>query len=117
MAAALFSDHIRWQNDFDEALFQAKKEKKEIILLVLKKECTECKKVFVEVFNDKEVQEEVNKKYIAIVVFFEHENSYPVELFYTQSFPTLFFVSSDDESYLHKPLSGKIIKGELMKSL
>lgn len=115
--SVLFSDNIQWQSDFDKALFKAKEEKKEIILLVLKKECVECKKVFVEVFNDKEVQEEVNKKYIAVIVFFEHENSYPVELFYTQAFPTLFFVSSKDESYLKVPLRGYFTKDELMKSL
>lgn len=117
MASALFSEHIRWQNNFDAALFKAKKEKKQILLLVLKKECTECKKVFVEVFNDKEVQEKVNRKYIAVVAFFEHENSYPVELFYTQSFPTLFFVSSRDESYLQKPLRGYFTKDDILESL
>lgn len=117
MAAALFSEQIRWHNDFDKALFKAKEEKKEIMLLVLKKECAECKEVFVEVFNDKEVQEKVNRKYIAVVAFFEHENSYPVELFYTQSFPTIFFVSSRDESYLQKPLRGYFTKDDILESL
>jgi len=116
-AAALFSEHIRWQNDFDKALFEAKKTKKEILLLVLKKECAECREVFVEAFGDKEVQKKVNKKYIAVVAFFEHKNSYPIELFYTQAFPTLFFVSSKDESYLQKPLRGYFTKEELLKSL
>lgn len=116
-AAALFSEHIRWRSDFDKALFEAKKEKKEILLLVLKKECAECKNIFAEVFNDKEVQEEVNRKYIAVVAFFEHENSYPIELFYTQAFPTLFFVSSRDESYLQKPIRGYFTKDELLKGL
>lgn len=116
-AAALFSEHIRWQNDFDKALFKAKKENKELLLFVSKKECAECKEVFVKVFNDKDVQKEVNEKYIAVVVFFEHENSYPIELFYTQSFPTLFFVSSKDESYLQEPLRGYFTKEELLKSL
>jgi len=117
IAATLFSDHIRWQNDFDAALFKAKAQKKEILLLVLKKECAECKKIFVEVFNDKEVQEEVNRKYIAVVAFFEDKNSYPIELFYTQAFPSLFFVSSKDESYLQKPLRGHFTKDDVLKSL
>lgn len=117
MTSALFSEHIRWQNNFDAALFQAKKEKKEILLLVLRKECADSRKIFVELFNDKEVQEKVNRKYIAVVAFFEHENSYPVELFYTQSFPTLFFVSSRDESYLQKPLRGFFTKDDVLESL
>jgi len=116
-AAALFSEHIRWQSDFDKALFEAKKEKKELLLLVLKKECAECREVFVSLFNDKEVQEKVNKKYVAVVSFFEQKNSYPIELFYTQAFPTLFFVSSKDESYLQEPLRGSFTKEELLKGL
>lgn len=116
-AAALFSEHIRWQSDFDAALIEAKKAKKEVLLFVSKKECAECMEVFVNVFNDKEVQEKVEIKYIAVVVFFEHKNSYPIELFYTQTFPTLFFVSSKDESYLQKPLRGYFTKEELLKSL
>lgn len=115
--AALFSEHIRWQSDFDKALFEAKKAKKELLLLVLKKECAECREVFVEVFSDEEVQEEVNRKYIAVVAFFEHKNSYPIELFYTQAFPTLFFVSSKDESYLQKPLRGSFNKDDVLKGL
>ena len=114
---ALFSEHIRWQSDFDKALFEAKKAKKEIMLLVLEKECATCKNIFVEVFGDKEVQKKVNKKYIAVVVFFENKNSYPIELFYTQSFPTLFFVSSKDESYLRKPLRVSFTKEELLEGL
>lgn len=116
-AAALFSEHIRWHSDFDKALFEAKKEKKEVLLLVIKKESAECKDIFVEVFGDKEVQDEVERKYIAVVAFFEHKNSYPIELFYTQSFPTIFFASSRDESYLQKPLRGCFTKEELLKSL
>jgi len=113
----LFSQNIQWQNDFDKALFKAKVEKKEIMLLVLKKECTACKKIFVDVFSDKEVQKEVNKKYIAVVVFFEYTNSYPVELFYTQVFPTLFFASSKDESYLQTPLKGYFTKDDFFKNI
>lgn len=116
-ASALFCEHIRWQNDFDKALFEAKKTNKEILLLLLKKECATCKDIFVDVFSDKEVQRRIKAKYIPVVVFFEDKNSYPIELFYTQSFPTLFFVSSIDESYLQTPLRGEFTKERLLKGL
>ncbi|MFA5455090.1 MAG: hypothetical protein WC272_07215 [Sulfurimonas sp.] len=54
---------------------------------------------------------------IAVVAFFEHKNSYPIELFYTQSFPTLFFVSSKDELYLKEPLRGSFTKDDVLKDL
>jgi len=52
-----------------------------------------------------------------VVAFFEDKNSYPIELFYTQAFPSLFFVSSKDESYLQKPLRGHFTKDDVLKSL
>ncbi len=113
----VFCDHIVWQNDFDKVLMQAKKEQKEILLLLLKKNCIRCKTVFSDIFTDKEVQEKVNKKYLPVAVFFEESNSYPIELFYTQQFPAIFFVSKEDESFLQTPLSGNFTKRELLDSL
>ena len=115
--SALFAEHIRWQNNYDKALLDAKKEKKEIMLLILKKECPKCKSLFVDIFNDKDIQDKINKKYTSIVVFFEDKDNYPIELFYTQQFPALFFVSREDESFLQKPLFGYFTKQELQNAL
>ena len=110
-------EHIAWRSDFDKVLTKAKKEKKDILLLILKKDCKRCKSIFVEVFNEKEVQERVNEKYLPVIAYFEDKNSYPVELFYTGQFPSLFFVSYKDESFLNAPLLGIITKEELLDSL
>lgn len=112
-----FAEHIRWQGNYDEALMEAKKEKKELLLLIVKKDCAKCKSVFIDIFNEKEIQDRVNKKYISVVVFFENKNSYPIELFYTQQFPALFFVSKEDESFLQTPLFETFTKEELLKFL
>ncbi len=117
LCSIAFGEHIVWQNDFDRVLMQAKKEQKEILLLLLKKDCRSCKTIFADIFTDKEVQEKVNKKYLPVVVFFEENNSYPIELFYTQQFPAIFFVSKEDESFLQTPLSGNFTKKELLDSL
>ncbi|OHE07846.1 MAG: hypothetical protein A3G74_04360, partial [Sulfurimonas sp. RIFCSPLOWO2_12_FULL_34_6] len=101
-----FGEHVRWQSEYDKTLIEAKKENKELLLLIIKKECEKCKSVFVDIFNKEEIQEKINQKYLAVVVFFENQNSYPVELFYTQQFPALFFVSKKDESFLQTPLFG-----------
>lgn len=113
----LFSEHIRWQSDFEKTLIEAKKEEKNILLLVLKKDCKDCKNVFTDIFMDEEVTDKVNDRYISVVVFFENKNSYPVELFYTQLFPSLFFVSYKDELFLNAPLFGSFTKEELLNSL
>lgn len=117
IATVLYAEHIRWSNDFEKSLLEAKQTNKDILLLVLKKESLRSKTVFSDIFIKEDVQKAVNKKYIPIAVFFEDKNSYPIELFYTQIFPALFFVSSKDESYLHKPLSGNFTKEELLEAL
>jgi len=117
LSSFAFCEHIKWQNDYEKALMEAKKEKREILLLILKKECAKCKTIFTDIFNSKEIEEKINEKYISAVVFFEDKNSYPIELFYTQQFPALFFVSKEDESFLEEPLFGEFTKEELKKSL
>lgn len=112
-----FCEHIRWQNEYEKALLEAKKEKKKIVLLVLKKECVECKTIFIDIFKDSEVEAKISSEYIPIVVFFEDKNSYPIELFYTQLFPTLFFVSQEDESFLQEPLFKNFTKKEVLNNL
>ncbi|ABB44860.1 hypothetical protein Suden_1583 [Sulfurimonas denitrificans DSM 1251] len=116
-ASLLFGEHIRWQSDFEKTLIEAKKEQKDILLLVLKRDCKDCKNIFRDIFTDKEVTKRVNDKYISIVVFFEAKDSYPVELFYTQQFPALFFVSRKDELFLNAPLFGAFTKESLLNSL
>lgn len=112
-----FGEHIRWRNDFDKVLVEAKRTQKDILLLILKKDCDICKSVFTDIFNEKEIQDKVEQKYVPVVVFFENKNSYPIELFYTIRFPALFFVSREDESFLKKPLFENFTKGELLNSL
>jgi len=51
----------------------------------------------------------LNKKYVAVMLTYEGETSYPIELFYSTVFPTLFFVSSVDEHFLEEPLYGEKI--------
>ena len=48
----------------------------------------------------------VNQGFVAVIVNFEAPNSYPVELFYTQDFPALFFIDPKDESLVSSPLNG-----------
>lgn len=117
LCAIAFGENISWRGNYDEALMEAKKEKKELLLLIVKKDCAKCKSVFIDIFNEKEIQDKVNKKYISVVVFFENKNSYPIELFYTQQFPALFFVSKEDESFLQTPLLEIFTKKDLLSKL
>ena len=100
-----FAKHISWKSEYEKQLIEAKKQNKNILLLLLDKNSS--KDIFINVFSDEKIIDQM-QNFIAIIAYFEHKNSYPIELFYTQSFPAVFFVSYEDESYLTKPLFGKI---------
>jgi len=51
----------------------------------------------------------VNQKFVSVIVTYEGRESYPIELFYSTNFPTLFFVNSQTETFLVKPLYGEMI--------
>lgn len=112
---SLNAEHISWRGDFDKALFDAKKEQKNILFLLVKKESS--KTILVDIFSNQDVIKKVNSNYIAIIGYYEDKHSYPIELFYTQTFPSIFFVSYKDESFLSKPLSGNFTINDLLINL
>lgn len=103
-SSLLLCDYIKWQNSYEETLLRAKAQNKDILLLILKDNSENSKKILVDIFAKEEIIKVVNEKYIPVAVFFENKNSYPIELFYTQTFPALFFISSKDELYLNEPI-------------
>lgn len=109
----IVAEHIKWQSDYETSLQIAKKQNKDILLLILKKD----DKKSITSLIDSSLATKINKKFIPVVVFFENQNSYPIELFYTQTFPAIFFVSKEDETYLKKPLFGTINLDELQNEL
>jgi len=104
------ANHISWLGNYDKALEKAKKAQKPMMVLLVKKDCKRCNEVIVEHFINRDDIDELNEKYIAVMVTYEGRVSYPIELFYSTTFPTLFFVDSKHESFLREPvfLSNKI---------
>jgi len=64
-----------------------------MMVLLVKKDCKCCNEV-----------DALNEKYVAVIVTYEGRLTYPIELFYSTTFPTLFFVDSKDESFLREPI-------------
>jgi thioredoxin-related protein len=98
------ANHIFWLGDYDKALKKAHNDKKPMMVLVVKKDCKRCHKVIVKHFMNRDYIDELNKKYISVIVTYEGKLSYPIELFYSTTFPTLFFIDSQDESFLREPI-------------
>ncbi len=53
--------------------------------------------------------ETINQQMIAVMVTYEGRLSYPIELYYTTVFPTLFFVDAHKETFIGEPLYGEEI--------
>ncbi len=103
------ANHISWLGDYDKALKQAQKEKKPMMVLLVKKDCKLCNEVIVKSFMNRDYIDTFNEKYVAVMLTYEGKTSYPIELFYSTIFPTLFFVNSTDECFLEEPLYGEEI--------
>lgn len=109
LTISMNADHIRWMGNYDKALQKAQKEHKPLMVLLVKKECPFCNDVIKDSFMKQEYVKHLNQKFISVIVTYEGRESYPIEMFYSTSFPTLFFVSSQTETFLSEPLYAESI--------
>ena len=100
------ANYVHWLGDYNKALHLAHKEHKPLLVLVVKKDSTECNTVIKDQFMNKSYIESINQKMVPVIVTYEGTLSYPIEMYYTTIFPTLFFVNSQKELFLREPLYG-----------
>ncbi len=98
----LYSHKLSWHGNYEKALALAKKEHKKLLVLIVKRD-TPYAKVIKSINRVKGVSEH----YIPFIGFFD--TNYPIELYYTTKFPTLFFVDPKNETFIREPLYGKKI--------
>ncbi len=111
------ADHVHWMGNYDKALQKAHKEHKPLMVLLVKKECSFCNDVIKETFMGREYVKHLNQKFVSVIVTYEGRESYPIEMFYSTDFPTLFFVGSQTEGFLAKPLYGKSIRVKSIENI
>jgi len=111
------ADHIHWLGNYDKALQKAQKEHKLLMVLLVKKECSSCNDVIKDYFMGQEYVKHLNEKFVSVIVTYEGRESYPIEMFYSTSFPTLFFVDSHTEGFLSEPLYGKSIEENIIEKI
>jgi len=59
----------------------------------------------------------INQKMIPVIVTYEGRISYPIEMYYTRIFPTLFFVDTKTETFIGEPLYGEGITQEILNEV
>ena len=111
------STHIRWRGGYHDALMEAKKNDKILMVLLIKNDCLECKNIVKNIFTNKPYIDELNKNIVAVIVNIDNKNSFPIEMYWSNEYPTLFFVNSKDEMFINKPLYKTITKDDIKNIL
>lgn len=100
----LQAQSISWYGSYDKALQAAHKQQKNMMILLVSSKQKESMSIIKKLFMKKDYIPYVNKKYINVLINADYKTSYPIELFYTTKFPSLFFASYKDESFLSNPI-------------
>jgi thioredoxin-related protein len=100
----LSSNNISWYSSYDKALEIAQKEKKNMMLFIASSKDKNSNKILRKYFQNQDYINYLNTNFINVLITVEYKTSYPIELFYTRSFPSIFFVAYKDESFLTHPI-------------
>jgi len=113
----LLANYVHWQGNYDEAFQEAHDKKKILLVLVVKRDSPSCNKIIKNIFMKQDYIEKINSDMVAVMVTYQGRLSYPIELYYTTVFPTLFMVNSQNETFLSEPLYEGNISVENLKKL
>ena len=108
----LSAEHVLWYSNFDEAHQRAIKERKMLMVLLIKKDSLTCKDTIKNSFIDQKYINNINKKYISVLITKGQNSSYPIEMLYTLTYPTLFFLD-ENELFITEPIRGDITPKKL----
>lgn len=111
------ANHVQWLGDYDTALQLAHKEHKPLLVLVVKHKDLLSNTIIKNHFMNHDYVDTINQKMVPVIVTYEGRSSYPIEMYYTRVFPTLFFVDTKTEIFMGEPLYGEGITQESLKKI
>ncbi|KYJ86775.1 thioredoxin family protein [Sulfurovum riftiae] len=106
------ANHVHWLGSYDCALQKAHDTHKPLLVLVVSKDSPTSNTIIKNVLMDQKYVDIINEKMVAVIVTYEGSENYPIEMYYTTVFPTLFFIDAQKELFLQKPLYGNGISRE-----
>lgn len=109
LTSVLFSAMLSWRGDYSKACQEAKRSHKPLLVFVVRPEDRMSQKILRRVFMHHACLAALNRKVVAVMITYESTRNYPVEMYYTTRFPTLFFVDASDEVFMAAPLYGEEI--------
>lgn len=107
LSLTLSANHVRWFSNYEDAHKEALKQNKHLMVLLIEKDCHTCQDSIQTTFMNKAYIDEINREFIPVLVSKEQKQSYPIEMLYTLTYPTLFFLDKY-ELYSCEPIRGEI---------
>ncbi len=96
LLSLLQAEHIRWYGSYDKARQEALKENKLLMVLLIEEECDLCQKMLRTTFINQPYINELNEKFVSVLITKGQKESYPIEMLYTMTYPSLFFLNSEE---------------------
>ncbi|MDQ1267922.1 MAG: hypothetical protein QG560_565 [Campylobacterota bacterium] len=105
---SLLSAGTDWPSDYEAALKEAKKEKKDIYLFIGSEYCKYCDKLEAEVFSKEEVLKRLKKEYV--LIYLSRDIDDIPEKFETKPVPKHYFLTSNGE-IIYTTIGYRSVKG------
>lgn len=104
--SSLYSENIKWHSSYAKALNIAHKEQKNLMIFIASSKTKTSNIILGKYFKNEKYNKFLNENFVNVLITVEYKTSYPIELFYTNEFPSIFFASYKDESFLTHPIYG-----------
>ena len=116
LVLTLNASHVSWYGNFDKAHQTAVKENKKLMVLLIEKDCQTCQNTLKTTFINQSYIDKINDEFVSIIVTKDQKESYPIEMLYTFTYPTLFFLDNR-ELFVCKPIRGEVTPERLKTHL
>ena len=103
-------------SSYEAAHRQALAEGKILIVLLAKRGDAASKEALAKIISDKNTSKLIEKKAVFVLIFEDDKQSYPIEMLYTDIFPSLFFLDKN-ELFICDGLRGDIKLAKIQKCL
>ena len=101
----VYANHIKWHGNYEKALKEAREQNKVLMVLLIKNNCQKCKDLVKDIFVNKPYIDKLNHNVISVIVNIDDKYSFPIEMYWSNEYPTLFFVNSQNEIFIYKPFN------------
>ena len=111
----LFGEHIHWFGKYNIALENAKQNNKPLMVLLVEGGSASSKMIVAKLFTNKPYVGQLNRKVVSVLVDVNTKTNYPNEMLWSNTYPKIFFLNSDNEIFLHPVLDASTTPDELLR--